>query len=108
MRKDAADLGIEYADQLATDGNLEAKQLLDGQAPGMFLVHRRHVIEAVEIRNGLQVGLVFNQLLGAAVQQSDMRVDACADLAIEFKHEAQHAVGRRMLRPEVDREIADG
>ena len=74
----------------------------------MLLVHRRHIVEAVEIGHGLQIGLVLDQLFGAAMQQADMRIDAGDDFAVEFEHEAQHAVRRRMLRAEVDREVADG
>jgi hypothetical protein len=37
-----------------------------------------------------------------------MRVDAGADLTVELKDEAQNAVSRGVLRPEVDREIAYG
>ena len=36
-----------------------------------------------------------------------MRVHAVHDLAVELQHEAQHAMGRRVLRPEVDVEVAD-
>ena len=72
----------------------------------MLLIHRRHVIEAVEIRQRLEVGLVLDQLLGAAMQQPDMRVDALDDLAVELEHEAQHAMRGRMLRAEIDGELA--
>ncbi len=36
-----------------------------------------------------------------------MRIDALDDLAVEFQHQAQHAMRRRVLRPEVDVEVAD-
>ena len=72
----------------------------------MLLIHRRDIIEPVEIRDRLQIGLVLDQLFGAAMQKSDMRIDALDNFAVEFEHEAQHAVGRRMLRPEIDGEIA--
>ena len=108
MRQEAADLGIEHADELPALRHADAEQPLDGQRIGMFLVHRRHVVEAVEIRHGLQVGLVLDQLLGAAMQQADMRIDTGADLAVKLQHKAQHAMRGRMLRPEVDREVADG
>ena len=36
-----------------------------------------------------------------------MRIDALDDLAVELQHQAQHAVRRRMLRSEIDREIAE-
>lgn len=71
----------------------------------MLLIHRRDVVEPVEIRNRLQVGLVLDQLLGAAVKQADMRIDAFDDFAVELQHEAKHAVRRRMLRTKVDGEV---
>jgi hypothetical protein len=51
---------------------------------------------------------VLDQLLGSAVEQSDMRIDALNDLAVELEYEAQNAVGRRVLGPEIDGEIANG
>ena len=103
----AADLVVEHADQLGALGHLEPEQLLAGEAEGVLLVHRRDVVEAVEVADRLHVGLVLDQLLGAAVQQADVRVDALHDLAVELQHEAQHAVRRRMLGAEVDVEVAD-
>ena len=73
----------------------------------MLLVHRRDVVEPVEVADRLQVGLVLDQLLGAAMQQADVRVDALHHLAVELQHQPQHPVRRRMLRAEVDVEIAD-
>jgi hypothetical protein len=101
-----SDLAIEHADELRPPRDLQAEQLLGRQAEGMLLVHRRDVIEPVEIGDRLQIGLVLDQLLGAAVEQADVRVNALDNLAVEFKHQAQHAMGRRMLRPEVDGEVA--
>ena len=34
-------------------------------------------------------------------------IDALHHLAVELQHEAQHAVRGRMLRPEVEMELAD-
>ncbi len=72
----------------------------------MLLVHRRDIIEPVEIGDRLQIGLVLDQLLGAAMQEPDMRIDALDHLAVELQHQAQHAMRRRMLRPEIDGEVA--
>lgn len=72
----------------------------------MLLIHRRNVVEPVEIGNRLQIGLVLDQLLGAAMKQADMRIDALDHFTVELQHEAQHAVRRRMLRTEVDSEVA--
>ena len=68
----------------------------------MLLVHRRHVVEPIEVADRLQIGLVLDQLLGAAVQEADVGVDAFHDLAVQLQHEAQHAVGRGVLGAEVD------
>ena len=107
MREDAADLGIEHADELAAARHGHAHQLLDRERIGMLLVHRRDIVEPVEIGQRLEIGLGLDQLLGAAMQQADMRVDTLDDLAVELQHQAQHAVRRRMLRAEIDREVAD-
>ena len=41
------------------------------------------------------------------MQQADVRVDALDHLAVQLQHEAQHAVRRGVLGPEVDVEVAD-
>ena len=40
------------------------------------------------------------------MQQPDMRIDAFHHLTVEFQHQTQHAVRRRMLRPEIYGEVA--
>jgi hypothetical protein len=50
---------------------------------------------------------MLDQLLSAAMQKTNVRIDARNDLAVELEHKAQNAVGRRVLGPEVDGEIAD-
>jgi hypothetical protein len=66
-----------------------------------------HIGEAIEIGQRLRIGLVFDQLLGAAMQQADMRIDPLDDLAVQLHDEAKHAMRRRMLRAEVDRVVLD-
>ena len=68
----------------------------------MLLVHRRNVIQPVEIRYGLEIGLIFNQLFSAAMEQTDMRIDAGDNFAVKLEYKTQHAMGRRMLGAEVD------
>ena len=82
----------------ARRGTVDAEQPLDRQRVGVLLVHRRDVVEPVEIGHVLQIGARLHQLLGAAMQQADMRIDALDHLAVELQHQAQHAVRRRMLR----------
>jgi hypothetical protein len=50
----------------------------------MLLVHRRDVVEPVEIRDCLQIGLVLDQLFRAAMEQPNMRVDPLDDLAVKL------------------------
>src|SRR6266436_2457190 len=107
MREQTSDLGIEDADELPALGNRDAKKPFGGQAERVFLVHGRDIVEPVEIGQRLQISLILDQLLGAAVQQADMRVDSLDNLAVKLKDEAKHAVGRRVLGPEVEGEIAD-
>ncbi len=104
VRQDAADFREDDADQLRALGHIDAQQLLDGQYEGVLLVHRRNVVEAVEIGHVLQIGACLHQLFRAAVQQADMRIDALDDFTVKVEHQAQNAVRRRVLRPEIDRE----
>ena len=108
MGENAADFRIEHADQLAALGHIHAQQLLDGQTESVLLIHRRAIVEPVEVRHVLRIGARLHQLLGAAMQQADMRIDTLHHFTIQLQHQAQHAMGRRMLRTEVDREITDG
>ena len=87
-------------------GHLNAEQFLDRKTEGVLLIHRRDIVEPVEIGHRLQVGFVLDQLLGAAVKQPDVRIHALDDFTVELEHKAQHAVRRRMLRSEIDGEIA--
>jgi hypothetical protein len=48
---------------------------------------------------------LLDQLFGASVKQTDMRIDARDDFAVQFKDEPQHTVGSGMLRPKVDGEV---
>ena len=104
MIEDAADLGIEHANDRRAARHFNAGELLDGQAERVLLVHRRDVIQPIEIRDRLQVRFVLHQLFGAAVQQADMRIDALDDLTVELENQTQHAVRSRVLRAEIDRE----
>jgi len=106
MRQQTADLAVEHADELSPARHGDAEQTLDGQRIGVLLVHRRHVVEAVEVRHGLQIGLVLDQLLGAAMQQADMGIDALDHFAVQLQHQTQHAVRGGMLGAEIDRELA--
>ena len=103
----ARDLGEHDADVLRADRHVDAEQLLDRQAVGVLVAHHRDVVEPVHVGQRLDVGARLGQLLGGAVQQADVRIGALDHLAVELEHEAQHAVRRRMLRPEVQGVVLD-
>ena len=105
--QDARDLIEHHADVLRALGRHDAEQALDRKHVGVLVAHHRDVVEPVHVADGLVEGLGLGELLGAPVQQADVRVGLLDDLAIELQHQAQHAVRRRMLRPEVHRVVAD-
>ncbi len=107
MVQDAANLAIEDADQRGAARDFRAGHLFDRQTPGMFLVHRRDIVEAVKVRKVLEVRPALHQLLSPAVEEADMRVRPLDNLAVQFQHHAQHAMRRRVLGPEVDVEVPD-
>ena len=73
----------------------------------MLHAQRRAIVQPVKIGQRLKVGLVLDQLFGAAVQQADVRIDPLDNLAVQLHDHAQHAVRRRMLGAEVDRVVGD-
>ncbi len=107
MVADAGQFGKQHAQILRADRHFEVQQLLDGEHIGMLHRQRRTVIEPVEIGQRLKVGLVLDQLFGAAVEQADMRIDPLDHFAVQLHHHAQHAVRRRVLGAEIDRVIGD-
>src|SRR5262249_38621741 len=76
------------------------------EAEGMLLVHGRDIIEPVKVRQRLQVGLIFDELFGTAVQEANMGICTLHHLAVEFQKEAQNTVRRRVLRSKIDGEAA--
>lgn len=105
--EDAGQFAEERSNPLGTIGNVDVEELLDGEGEALLVGHHGDVIQPVEIRESLEIGLVLDQLLGSAVKQTDVRV--CADnfLSIEFKNQTQHTVGGRVLGTKVDGIMAD-
>ena len=65
----------------------DAKQPLDGKRERMLLIHGRDIVEAIEIRDGLKVGLVLDELFGAPMQEPDMGIDPGYDLTVKLQHQ---------------------
>ena len=91
----------------ARSGGVMPEQPLDREHVAVLVAHHRHVVEPVHVADRLVERLALGELLGRAVQQADVRIGLLDDLAVDLEHEPQHAVRRRMLRPEVQREVLD-
>ena len=105
--EDARDLVEHRADPLRTLRHFDAEQVLDGAYIGVLVAHHRDVVEPVHVADRLVVGLRFGQLLGAAMEQPDMRVGTDHGFAVHLEDQAQHAMRSGMLRAEIHRVIAD-
>lgn len=105
--QDTCDLAKQGANPLGALGDLDVEELLDSQGEALLVGHHGHVVEAVEVGQGLQIRLVLDQLLGASVQQTDVRIGADNLLSAELENKTQHAVGGGMLGAEVDGVVAD-
>jgi hypothetical protein len=83
-------MGALYTGDSALEETLifDTKQTLHGEAVGMLAGNHRGVVEAIHVRQRLQPGAGFRQLLGAAMQEADVRIGANDDLAVEFQHQA--------------------
>ena len=101
------DLVEHRADVLGAQRRLDAQQLLDRQHVSVLVAHHGHVVEPVHVADRLVEGLGFSEFFGRPVQQPDVGVGAHHGLAVQFQHQAQHAMGRRVLGPEIHRVIAD-
>ena len=105
--QDARDLVEQGADVLGALRRLHPQQLLDGPHIAVLVAHHGHIVQTVHVADALVVGLGLGQLLGAPVEQADVRVGALDHLAVQFQHQAQDPMGGRVLRPEVQGVVAD-
>ena len=104
VRVDARQLGQQHPQHRGPLGDLAAEQLLDRQRVGQVVAQRIQVVHPIGQHDALDVGLGLEGLLDARVQVADDRPAVDDDFAVEHQLEPQHAVGRGVLRPHVDRE----
>jgi hypothetical protein len=98
----AVQLGEDDAHHLRSGRRLDVQQLLHRQAVAQTIGHGRHVVHAVDVRIELRVGAVLGDLLHAAVQIADDAIRPQNLLAVQLQDDAQHSVGRGVLRPHVE------
>ena len=102
---DAVELAEDGTDVPRSIRYLQVHDLLDGHAEGELAVEVADVVDAVEEGDDLGVVLDLAELLGAAVQVPDVRLDLFDALAVDPQHHAEHPVRAGVLRPHVDHEV---
>ena len=95
---DPVELGGEDADVLRAARHLDVEELLERQDAGPLAEERADVLERVEVADRLVVVGVLAQLLDAAMEVAQDRVEVDDLLAVELEHDAQDPVGRGVLR----------
>ena len=101
VRVDAGQFVHQNPHPLRFRRDLQPQQLLHCQAVGQVVGHGAEVVDAVGQRNHLLVELRFAGFFDAGVQVADFGLHADDRLAINFEHQSQHAMRRRVLRPHV-------
>ena len=103
---DPVELGREDADVLGAARDLDVHQLLEGEDRRPLVEQRADVLERVRVADRLVVVGVLAQLLDAAMEVAEDRVEVDDLLAVELEDDPEHAVGRRVLRAHVDEHLA--
>ena len=98
---DSGNFVEHYPNILRPHWHFESKQFFDGHDVGMFVTHHRHVVEAIHIRQRLQIRFMLSQFLSTAVKQADMRISPFNYFTVQFQNQAQHAVCGWVLRPKI-------
>lgn len=107
MVQNPGNLAKQSTDVLGTDRDVNVQQLLNSEREALLVGHHRDVVETVEVGQGLQICAVLNELLGTAVQQTDVGIGAYNLLSVELEDQTQHTVGSGMLGPKVDGVVTD-
>ena len=102
MVENAGNLSKQSSDILGSIGNLNVQKLFNSKSKALLVRHHRNVVQSIKVRQGLEIGLVLDQLLGTSVQQTDMGIGTNDLLAIQLENQTQHTVGGGMLRTKVD------
>ena len=101
---DPVELEVDHAQVLRARRDLEVEQRLDRAAERHRVEVVREVVHPLDDRDDLPVALVLRGLLDAGVEVADDRLDVAHDLALERGQQAQHAVRRRVVRADVERQ----
>ncbi len=103
---DPVELAGEDPDVLGPARDLDVEQLLEGHHRRPLAEQRADVLERVRVADRLVVVGVLAELLDAAVEVAEDRVEVDDLLAVDLEHDPQHAVGRRVLGAHVQEHLA--
>ena len=99
---DARQLEQDRADVLGPRRGLDLHQLLGGEDERHLVGEAAEPVDAVDQRRDLRVGADLGELLVAAVHVAGRRLGPHDLLAVEAHDDPQRAVGRRVLRADVE------
>ena len=100
---DAGQLEQDRADALGPRRRLDLHELLGREDERDLVGEAAQPVDAVDQRRDLRVGADLGELLVAAVHVAGERLGRDDLLAVELGHDAQRAVGGRVLRTDVER-----
>ncbi len=90
----------------ARRGTSHVQELLVGHHRRPLAEERADVLEGVHVGDRVVVVRVLAELLHPAVEVAQDRVDVDDPLAVDLEHDPQHAVGRWVVRSDVDEHLA--
>ena len=88
--------------KLAAARHFGVAELFRRHAEGLIGKHRRQIIGPVGVRHITVISNFFADLLDGTMQVSDIGNRFIDHFAVGLDHEAQHAMGAGMLRPNID------
>ncbi len=103
---DPVQLAREDPDVLGPARDLDVVELLEGDHRRPLAEQRADVLERVHVADRLVVVGVLAQLLDAAVEVAEDRIEVDDLLAVDLEDDPQDAVGRRVLGPHVEEHLA--
>ena len=103
---DPVELAGEDPDVLGPPRHLDVEELLERHDRRPLHEQRAHVLERVGVADRLVVVGVLAQLLDAAVEVAEDRIEVDDPLAVDLEHDPQDAVGRGVLGTDVDEHLA--
>ena len=102
VRRHPVQLDHQHPDPGGARWHLHVQEGLGGQGEDQLVVQRGQIVHPGHVGRALDVGQLLALLLHAGVEVADDGLGAQDRLTVQLEHEAQHAVGGRVLGPHVD------